>query len=1736
MSYKRLQAQRKTFINNINFHCAKANDQMASSNPFEISNRKETLEKLCLEFQELVHQIDSAAEHKSIANVEQENLQILDKALVSISYLQSLFDPNTTPRLNSTIYEVPPTIIRPELKLPNISIPKFTGKHEEWLSFHDYFDTVIHSNATLNNVQKFHYLKHFVNDEPLRLISHLPTTALNYAPAYKLLTDRYQNKRLLVNYHLKRIRNQPKLHNETANGLKKMIDVTNESLAAIKSLDVPTDSWDPWIIIELTEKLDPETRKGWEFHLNASTSLPSIKQLNEYLEIRFRILEEISSAHTNQNNRPREKPKSSNVAAERSNSCHKCTEDHWIYFCPEFNDMSICERQKYVFENQLCSNCLNNNHTKEDCKSKYNCRLCKQKHNTLLHVNQVCAQNDNEENEENDSNDSDNEQNLETGFIHNTAIPKNTLLATALVAIKSSNGDTHVLKALIDQGSQATFITASAKNLLKLLTTSVEIPIAGIGNSAPEKVRQSASVEIQSLVDKSFSIKINALVMSSITKVRPPTRASLADWKYLDGISLADPRCCKIERIDLLLGADVFSEIILPGLRKGPVNSPIAQNTKLGWILSGPVDEVKSNITPLRINHTCIEIADQLKRFWEVEDVGNQKPMSKEDETCENFFANTHRQDDDGKFIVKLPLTMNKEHPDFLGESRPAAVSCLLQMEKRFEKNSELKELYVNFMKEYLELNHMKLSKQSTSSIYYLPHHAVLKDSTTTKLRVVYNGSRKTTNGFSLNDRLLVGPKLQPDLDEILLRWQLYEYVFSADIEKMYRQIWIDSEDVNLQRILWRWNKNDPIRDYTLLTNTYGTASAAYLAIKSLVQHAKNNLPKYPRTANAILRDFYVDNALSGAHTITDALNLQCEMITVLNGAGFNLRKWASNAPELLQNIPEKDRDMKFPISLHDTDTVKTLGICWHPGHDTFYYKIDLTKSTSEPTKRQILSATASLFDPLGWLSPCIILAKVLLQKLWLAGVDWDSQLPSEIADVWNKLRNQLNLCENIKIPRWAQTTFTDLITLHGFSDASDDAYSAVIYIRNNINCESAYVKILTSKTKVSPTKKLSTPRLELCGAELLSKLMKKVQSNLEIPNSRISLYTDSTITLAWIQGQPSKWKPFVANRVSQIQEKFDPHHWKHVISEDNPADVASRGCLPQKLSESELWWHGPQWLSKPNTAWPVKIQTPVTELEMRKLKTLLSVNLATMDINENDFLNQFSELTKLLRKTAYCARFINKLHRVQNVETGLLTASELQNALHHWCKLTQIAYFEKEYKALSRSTEIKTKNKLLSLAPYFKDELIRVGGRLQNYHGHIFNKHPIVLPPSGHLVTLIIRQHHKAAMHAGIQLTLATIRQKFWIINGRSAVRKEIRKCITCFRQHATIENQIMGNLPECRVNKHLPFEFTGVDYAGPLFIRTSHLKKAPLVKCYVSVFVCLTIKAIHIELISDLSTDAFLAGLKRFVARRGFPQEIWSDNGTNFQGAKNEMPRLLEQAMCKETESIIKTLANDHIQWKFIPPAAPHFGGIWEAGVKSVKTHLKKTLGDSNLTFEEMYTTLTQIEACLNSRPISTLKDDISDLNYLTPGHFLIGRAPLTLPEPSLLDIAIGRLSRWQLLQRIYQQFWLAWSRDYLNTLQQRTKWTNKKQNIEKGMIVLLKEENLPPSKWQLAKIIDTLPGKDNVVRVVSVKTKSTELVRPITKICVLPTEDNRRIIDEINRAPLDSRENVENSSTQN
>lgn len=337
--------------------------------------------------------------------------------------------------------------------------------------------------------------------------------------------------------------------------------------------------------------------------------------------------------------------------------------------------------------------------------------------------------------------------------------------------------------------------------------------------------------------------------------------------------------------------------------------------------------------------------------------------------------------------------------------------------------------------------------------------------------------------------------------------------------------------------------------------------------------------------------------------------------------------------------------------------------------------------------------------------------------------------------------------------------------------------------------------------------------------------------------------------------------------------------------------------------------------------------------------------------------------------------------------------------------------------------------------------------------------------------------------------------------------VKTHVRQCVTCARYRANSPNQLMGQLPASRVTPSRAFLHCGVDFAGPISIRVSKGRGNKSYKGYICLFVCMATKAIHLEAVSDLTSQSFIAAFKRLVARRGHVSDMWSDNGTNFVGAAKELCKLVTAETSSVAMEIKEWLNNQSVTWHFIPPHAPNFGGLWEAGVKSTKFHLKRIIGDSTLTFEEMSTLLAQIEACLNSRPLTMLSNDHNDPTPLTPAHFLVGEPLVIVAEHNYEQCNLSNLRRWQLVQRMTQDFWRRWSHEYLLDCMQRYKWTKITPEPKIGDVVLIKDDNLPPARWLMGKIVNKHPGSDNITRVVTFKCNDSLIKRPTSKLCILP-----------------------------
>lgn len=1618
---------------------------------------------------------------------------------------------------NSGTDRVVSKVDRSCVKLPKIAIPIFTGKYTEWTTFHDLFVSLIHKNTSLDNVQKLHYLKSHLSGEADQLLRHIPITSDNYLTCWEQLTSRYSNKRYIANCILERFMSLKSIHFESSGALKELLDTTNETLNGLQNLGVKTENWDILVIYILSHKLDSESRKQWEDKISDVTKdLPTLTQFKEFLEHRFRALEFLdhkSTKHGYRNNNVNQ-PISKKTFHVNVTPCIYCSDSHKIANCKKFAKEDCQARRSFVQTRNLCFNCLGSNHSVVQCRLPTGCRICHKRHHSLLHLKYSPQSTDNLQATEDNvvaatTSTQDQSSTLVTTCFAN--IPTQVLLATALVKAQSRSGLDITLRSLLDQGSQASFVTESAVQLLGLKKYASKSAVSGLGSDKIMTSKHVVFLKIQSLHDPSFVVSVKAHVLNKLTAFLPEEKVEIQLLPQLPDIKLADPKYNIPNKIDILLGAEVYGQILLEGLIKGPVGSPVAQNTRLGWILSGKVQAKNSTSNDDHIINMHLQVSEDeiLRKFWEIEsEPCNQKPhLTDEEKACEEIFLTTTKRDSSGRYIVKLPLREESTCKD--GNTQVIAAKRFNMLERKLLRNPELKIKYDQVILEYIQLGHMEyvpIEEQHKNDVVYLPHHAVIReDKSTTKLRVVFDASCPGKNGVSLNHDLMIGPALQDDLRHIIMRWRQHPVCLVADIVKMYRQIKVTSEDVDLQRLLWRDNPESEIKHLRLLRVTFGTASAPYLAVRTLQQLARDEGVDCPEASEIILNDFYMDDLMSGCETVEEGIKLSKDIAKILDKGGFQLQKWSSNKEEVLDEINKENGKEVENLQIKLDTVMKILGLTWNRCTDVFEYAITMTPLSSPVTKRKVISEVSRLFDPLGWLAPVIIKAKILIQALWISGIGWDDELPPQLLKDWIEYRNELPHLSKFKIPRWLDTKKNDeLVEIHGFCDSSNDAYAAVVYLRIVDSEGNVKVNLVTSKTRVSPIKQLSIPKLELCGAVLLAKLLQEVAEVLKIPKENIHAWTDSSVVLAWLSDHPNKWKTFIANRVSEILTILERKQWSHVSTKNNPADCASRGMKPSELIDFELWRKGPSWLEDKVINYERKSFETKEEKKKPKLCHLVT------DVDNNDLLwTKYSTLSHQIRVIAWIKRVFKK-----SKDTKLpsyLTSKELAEALITCIKHWQAQEFKEDLIKLKNGEQLNKKSKLTCLSP-FLDEfgVLRVGGRLSGAAIDENRKHPIIIPAKTHFTNLLIKEAHARTLHGGPQLMVTHLRSRYWILDVKNQVKFFCRKCVICIRHSSRTTEQLMGQLPASRVTPGRPFRQSGVDYAGPINIRTSKGRGHHSYKGYICLFICMATRAIHLELVSDLTSQGFLAAFKRFVARRGHCSDLFSDNGTNFVGANRELKQLLAEEKSQVAVEIADWLANNGTTWHFIPPHAPNFGGLWEAGVKSTKHHLKRVIGVSTLTFEELYTVLSQIEACLNSRPLCQLSTESADPVPFTPGHFLIGEPPVLVPEASYENSSVSSLKRWQFTQRMVQEFWRKWSQEYLSQFLNRYRWSHCVPEPKIGDVVLVKEDDLPPSRWLYGIILQKHPGLDKITRVVSLRCKGVVIKRPVSKLCILPVAD--------------------------
>ncbi|XP_055585084.1 uncharacterized protein LOC129737939 [Uranotaenia lowii] len=796
----------------------------------------------------------------------------------------------------------------------------------------------------------------------------------------------------------------------------------------------------------------------------------------------------------------------------------------------------------------------------------------------------------------------------------------------------------------------------------------------------------------------------------------------------------------------------------------------------------------------------------------------------------------------------------------------------------------------------------------------------------------------------------------------------------------------------------------------------------------------------------------------------------------------------------------------------------------WKPRPDLFTFSANMQpaierilNSERTPTKREVLRMVMSIFDPLGLIAHYVVHGKVLMQEVWKYGSGWDDILPEELRADWHRWSRLLAQLNQVSVPRYffpgIPSSNLSGLQLHVFVDASESAFACVAYLRM-VYRENAHCALLSAKTKVAPLKPISMPRSELQAALMGARLVETLSEILELSIERKYLWTDSLTVLSWLRSDSRRYHQFVTYRIGEILSKTSISEWHYVPSKLNVADDATKWGNGPSLDSSSRWFTGPDFLKKSEEFWPAA----------RKIGSLPEEELRSAFLHHHEYqpalidVTRFPRWTKLLRATTYVLRAVKKFKK--EVVSGPLSSVELSEAETFLWRQTQIEVYQDEYYLLASNlnrTECETVPKsssLYHLSPFMDSAgIIRMDSRLGAAPNTSFEaKYPIILPKNHPLTELLILKYHHQLLHQNNETVCNEIHQRFRIPNLRVVVRRVAKNCMLCRIRKARPQPPRMAPLPAVRLTPHIkPFSHTGVDYFGPLMVKQGR----SLVKRWVCLFTCLTIRAVHVEIVYSLSTSSCILAIRRFIARRGSPASFHSDNGTNFRGACN----VLRETIQNINEECAATFTNTDTQWHFNPPLSPHMGGVWERMVRSIKTAMEAIGNHPQHPNDEVLETVAlEAEAIVNSRPLTYVPLDHTDAEALTPNHFLLyGEKGIT--QPSSIIESNPRVLRdsWRLTRTLTDLFWTRWIKEYLPTIARRTKWFETVKPLEAGdLVILVNKSNR--NGWERGRILEVFKGTDGQVRQALVRTKNGIVRRPATVLALLDIQTSTAEKDRI------------------
>ena len=1575
------------------------------------------------------------------------------------------------------------------VRLPKLAIAEFKGTHLDWYRFWSQFEASV-ENADIAPVLKFSHLKESLPQRVRLLVDGLPLTTEGYERAKNILKSRYGQITEVVNAHVQKIIDLPTVAGSNPNKvykfyenlvssvqtleslgklheIKAYVRVTLDKLVNLRSQLVQfDDNWKNWEFGDLVESLRKWTERN---------PCSELYEQSEKKRDREALLQTKSSPYDQKSN-----SNDSSTGRSTGNCVYCDSNDHRTWNCNVVTGVS--ERRVILSEKRLCFNCTGSKHKARECQSHKRCQFCKKKHHSS-----ICE-------------DRPPGTPTEPMLATNESTVVYPTIVVSISGIKC--------RALLDACSGSSYASSALVKRAKLKLIRQEHKSIEMMFDSANKTVNIYEATVSATVGKfTLPIELSEVDKPTLLNLPNPRLKQLVEkFSHLEGVDVNDDSTKEELPIHVVLGTGECTKIKTPTApRVGEVGQPTADFTKLGWFLQSPGKEDLSRVYLTNAHPVC-----DYEELCKLDVLGLQDREEESDESVLQRFREQLQRDESGRYETDL---LWKETKKPMNSNEKGSLARLNNQRKRLEGDPELYQACEDILQQQLADGIIEVAGTvPTERIFYMPHKAVVRKSAeSTKTRMVFDASAKeNAQSASLNDSLEIGPPLQNLLWEVIVRNRFNPVALLGDMKQAFLQIGIREGSRDALRFHWYDRKTDQIVVYRFCRLPFGLGESPFIlgaTVKEHIESEKSAENAPIEILQKIDEDLYVDDLTSGDVTVEGARKLKSVATESFKKAGFELHKWNSNVPELddqhKTTAPLDQTYAKEQLGVSQQDT-KILGVYWLKSEDVIGVKLPDAVAKIVYTKRGILVFLASIYDPLGIISPCTLIGKVLYRDACDSKLDWDDELPEKLRARFSEWIKRLPQVFTIprSIPIFRETI--DMVVLHVFGDASVLGVSAVVYAVV-IQKSGTSQGLVASKSRLAK-KGQTIPRLELIACHMAVNLLANTRKALSrLPLRKFYAWTDSTIVLHWVKSE-KEYKPFVNNRVRKIRSK-PGIELNYVNTKENPADIGSRGCHGDELSQ--FFTRGPNWLPD-QSRWPEAVEvheSPESEEEAKRVREILALTTnppSNHGVLQQEILKKYP-LRKTLRILGWIHRFVTNCRlSVNQRKTGFLSSSEIRPQMQ-----TLIRVNQSQSKSLKNFSD---HQKRLNLQPG-DDGVLECRGRLQG-------DFPIYLHPDSVLAMKLIELSHLRTLHGGVGLTMTDIRMTYWIPRLRQLVRSHVRKCKWCRRFHAkAFSAPVPGLLPTDRSEGDTAFRVIGVDYAGPFYYKKGKQQK----KVYLLINACSLSRAIHLELLDDQTADGFIRSFKKFVARRGLPKKVYSDNARTFQCAAKWLKNIIT------SEQLQGYLTEEQIEWHINLSRAPWWGGQFERLIRVVKQSLYKTVGRACLKRNELEEVILDLEIHLNNRPLSYVEDDI-ELPIITPNALMFGIAPKHSVEDDLSSISDRDLrKRAKYVRQCKEALWKRWKNEYVRGLrEQHNMGTGTRScQVTVGDVVTILNEDYEKNraKWNLGIVDQVFPGRDGVVRSVRLRAGKSYLDRPVQKLYPLEmsvSRDNESIAEYVSHSP--------------